>query len=252
LNDARTFAAASLEQRMICISSASSLPSLSDQWFVIHQENSDFVATADLQSSALIHSGPSLSQVAFFSGNRRENVVRFSIEPESSRASENNVMTDGHPCARYPSSAPQSGKYLCRHCGWRWSPRGSGSPDSPAACVHFQEGSKRLPILGEHPDEPYPISHLGIAGNHGGGDQDGSFDGKLQIQISPDWEWENCLDVAAAQAQIGGIATNPPAARVSLYFDRHTHFHPCVFATVIPVALAHGLWPSLRSAHPRL
>jgi len=63
----------------------------------------------------------------------------------------------------------------------------------------FQEGFKRLPILLEHPDELDPISHLGIAGNHGGGDQDGSFDGKLQIQISPDWEWENCLDVAAAQ-----------------------------------------------------
>jgi hypothetical protein len=113
----------------------------------------------------------------------------------------------------------------------------------------FQEGFKRLPILLEHPDELDPISHLGIAGNHGGGDQDGSFDGKLQIQISPDWEWEHCLDVAAAQAQIGSIATNPPAARVSLYFDRHTHFYAYVFATVIPVAVAHGLWPSLRSAH---
>jgi len=111
----------------------------------------------------------------------------------------------------------------------------------------FQEGFKRLPILWEHPDKPYPISHLGIACIHGGGDQDGSIDGKLQIHISPDWEWENCLDVAAAQAQIGSIATNPPAARsncrarVSLYFDRHTKFYASVFATVIPVAVAHGL-----------
>jgi hypothetical protein len=114
----------------------------------------------------------------------------------------------------------------------------------------FQEGFKRLPILGEHPDEPYPISHLGIAGSHGGGDQHGSFDGKLQIQISPDWEWENCLDVTATQAQIGSSATNGAAARVSLYFDRHTQFYACAFTTVIPVAVAHVLWPSLRSAHP--
>jgi hypothetical protein len=45
----------------------------------------------------------------------------------------------------------------------------------------FQEGFKRLSILREHPSEPYPISHLGIAGDHGGGDQDDGFDGKLQI-----------------------------------------------------------------------
>src|ERR1039458_5042767 len=50
------------------------------QWFVIHQEDSFFVATADLQSralvhSGLVHSGPSLSQ--FITGNRNQNVVRF-------------------------------------------------------------------------------------------------------------------------------------------------------------------------------
>ena len=92
--------------RMICISSASSLPSLSDQWFVIHQENSDFVATADLQTSALIHSGPSLSQVAFFSGNRRENVVRFPIEPESSRASENKCYDRWSPLCPVSKQCP--------------------------------------------------------------------------------------------------------------------------------------------------
>jgi hypothetical protein len=113
----------------------------------------------------------------------------------------------------------------------------------------FQEGFKRLPILGDHPDEPYPISHLGIGGNHGGRDQNGGFDGKLQIQISPDWKWENCLDVAAAQAQIGSSAPNRAAARVSLYFDWHAHFYACVFATVIRAAVAHGPCPSLQSAH---
>ena len=64
----------------------------------------------------------------------------------------------------------------------------------------LQEGLKRLPILGELPDKPYPIPHLGIGGSHGRGDQDDGFDGKLQIQISTDWKWKNCLDVAAAQA----------------------------------------------------
>jgi hypothetical protein len=45
----------------------------------------------------------------------------------------------------------------------------------------FQEGFKRLPILGEHADEPYPIPHLRIGGDHDGGDQDGGFDEKLQM-----------------------------------------------------------------------
>jgi hypothetical protein len=45
----------------------------------------------------------------------------------------------------------------------------------------FQKGFKRLPILGKHFDEPDPISYLGIAGNHGGSDQDGVSDRKLQI-----------------------------------------------------------------------
>jgi hypothetical protein len=45
----------------------------------------------------------------------------------------------------------------------------------------LQEGFKRLPIPGGHPDEPYPISYLGIAGSHGGDNQDGGFDGKSQI-----------------------------------------------------------------------
>jgi hypothetical protein len=112
----------------------------------------------------------------------------------------------------------------------------------------FEEGFKCLPILGEHPDEPYPISHLGIAGNHGGGDQDGAFDGKPQIQIGPDWEWENCLDVAAAQAQIGSSATNRAAARVSLYLNRHTYLYACVLATVIRV-VAHVVGILWRSAY---
>ncbi len=35
----------------------------------------------------------------------------------------------------------------------------------------FQKGFKRFPILREHPDEFYPVSHLGIAGNDSGRDQ---------------------------------------------------------------------------------
>jgi hypothetical protein len=115
----------------------------------------------------------------------------------------------------------------------------------------FQEGFERLPILGQHPDEAYPVSHLGIAGNHEGGNQYGGFHVKLQIQIGPDWEGENCLDVATAQAQIGSSATNRASARVGLDLDRHTYFYAYVVATIIRVVVAHGPWPSLWSAHPK-
>jgi PAS domain S-box-containing protein len=113
----------------------------------------------------------------------------------------------------------------------------------------FQERCKRFPILGKHLVEPYPISHLRIASNHDGGDHDRGLDEKLEIQIGPDWEWENRLDVAAAQAHIGSSATNRAAARVSLYFERHTHFYSCELATV---ALAYGLWCCLWSAYGQL
>jgi hypothetical protein len=62
----------------------------------------------------------------------------------------------------------------------------------------LQKGFQRLPILGEHAAEPDPVSHLWIARHDGGGDQDGGPDGKLQIQIGPNWKWINRFDVTAA------------------------------------------------------
>jgi hypothetical protein len=112
----------------------------------------------------------------------------------------------------------------------------------------LQEGFKGLPILGQHSHKPYAISYLGIAGNHRRGDQDNGFEGKLQIQGSSDGEWENCLDVAAAQAQIGSSATNRAVGSVSLYFDRHSNIYACVFATVIRVVISHGQYLLLRGA----
>jgi hypothetical protein len=112
----------------------------------------------------------------------------------------------------------------------------------------LQEGFKRLPILGKHSHKPYAIPHLRIAGNHGRGDQNDGSEGKLQIQISPDWEWIDCFDVATAQAQICGSATNRAVGSVSLYFDRHAHCYAWVFAAVIRVAVNHGSYLSLRGA----
>jgi hypothetical protein len=63
----------------------------------------------------------------------------------------------------------------------------------------FQEGFERLPILGQHPGKAYSLFHLEIAVNDRGGNQYGGFDVKVQVQIDPDWEGENCLDVAAVQ-----------------------------------------------------
>jgi hypothetical protein len=117
------------------------------------------------------------------------------------------------------------------------SSRGSRLDRCRGLGERFQEGFKRFPILGEHIDELYPIPYLGIAGNHGGGNQDCGSDGKLQVQISPHCKWKQIFDVAAVQTQIGSSATNRKTAPFSFYFKRHTYLYARGFPTFVPMRL---------------
>jgi hypothetical protein len=117
------------------------------------------------------------------------------------------------------------------------SSRGSRLDRCRGLGERLQEGFKRFPILGEHIDELYPIPYLGIAGNHGGGNQDGGSDGKLQVQISPHCKGKQIFDVAAVQTQISSSATNRKTVPFSLYFKRHTYLYARGFATFVPMRL---------------
>jgi len=80
------------------------------QWFVIHEENSRFVATTVLQTSALLHSGPSFSPVALHWQLQR---VPISVSNQNlSDTSEGNAMTDTQPCAQYPSFIGNTRRYF--------------------------------------------------------------------------------------------------------------------------------------------
>jgi hypothetical protein len=60
------------------------------------------------------------------------------------------------PRAVQQCSAGQSGKYLCKRCGWRWSPR-RGSPDPPNACARCRSAYWNTPPDGaraNRPDDP--------------------------------------------------------------------------------------------------
>src|SRR6202040_1129553 len=98
------------------------------------------------------------------------------------------------------------------------SSRGSGFDRRRGLGERLQEGFKRFSILAEHVYELYPIPYWGITGNHRGRNQDGGSDGKLQVQVSPDWKWKQTFDVAAIQTQISSSATNRTAAPFSFYF----------------------------------
>jgi hypothetical protein len=96
-----------------------------------------------------------------------------------------------------------------------------------------------------------PIPYLGIAGNHGGGNQGSGSDGKLQVQISPYCKWKQIFDVATVQTQIGSSATNRKTAPFSFYFKRHAYLYAGGFATFVPArfdALLRGVRIQRRHA----
>src|SRR5208337_5423646 len=87
----------------------------------------------------------------------------------------------------------------------------------------LEEGAQFSAVFGQHPDELHAVADLRVRSDHLGLDEQGVLELQSKVEGGADGKWIHAVDVAAAEAEVGGSAPNGGVAAFGVNFDGHAH-----------------------------